>query len=139
MGAWGTGVFEDDTACDLLYEAMEADAKSFIVRAIDHKNLDYLDYDQCYEVIISAVILDSILNGTKYKHEINGYEEWLTQQNQASIEIFRTEIVSDLKVVLSDKSELKKLWSENKDDYLTWKAEIENIIVGLSSGVDKLL
>ena len=30
MGAWGMGVFDDDTSCDLLYEAMETDALSFI-------------------------------------------------------------------------------------------------------------
>lgn len=131
MGAWGTGVFEDDSACDLLYDAMETDAQTFIAKAIGHKGSDYLDYEECQEVIVSGAILDSVLNGAKYEHVTEGYDEWLRQQNKEELEKFRADIVAGLKVVLSDKSELNELWSENEEDYLVWRAGVEKIVGGI--------
>ena len=132
MGAWGMGVFENDSACDLLYEAMETDAETFIGRAVRHKDREYLEYEECHEVIVSGAILDSVLNGTEHKNFTEGYDEWLGQQNKSSIEHFRADIVAGLKVVLSDKSELNEVWSENEEDYSVWKSNVERIIEGIS-------
>lgn len=131
MGAWGMGVFDDDTSCDLLYDAMDTDAYTFIAKAVGHKDSDYLEYDECHEVIVSGAILDSLLVGTKYSHETEGYDDWLLKQDKSKLSKYKEDIVSGLNLVLSDKSELNELWQENEEDYPTWKSNIEGIIANL--------
>jgi hypothetical protein len=133
MGAWGMGIFDDDTSCDLLYEAMDTDAASFIERAARHKDSDYLEYDECHEVIVSGSILDSLLVGTKYSHETDGYDDWLSKQDKSGLSKYKEDILAGLSLVLSDKSELNELWQENEEDYQTWKSNIEIIITNLRS------
>ncbi|ABD81096.1 DUF4259 domain-containing protein [Saccharophagus degradans] len=133
MGAWGMGVFDDDTSCDLLYDAMDTDAGTFIAKAVGHKDSDYLEYDDCHEVIVSGAILDSLLVGTKYSHETEGYDDWLSKQDKSALSKYKEDIVSGLNLVLSDKSELNELWQENEEDYPTWKSNIEGIIANLRS------
>lgn len=131
MGAWGTGIFEDDISCDLIYEAMVAEADTFISRAAKLIDRDYLEYDDGQEIIVSGVILDSILNGTKYQHNSEEFNSWLTQQTSESVSKFKPKIVKGLKLVLSDNSELNELWRENEGDYYTWKSNIEKMIKNL--------
>jgi hypothetical protein len=133
MGAWGMGVFDDDTSCDLLYDAMETNANSFIEKAATHKDSEYLEYEECHEVIVSGSILDSILNGTEYSHQTEGYDDWLSKQDKSGLSEYKGSIVSGLNLVLSDKSELNELWQENEEDYPVWRRNIENIISNLSS------
>ena len=125
-------MFDDDTSCDLLYEAMETDALSFIKKAQNHKDAEYLEYDECHEVIVAASIMDYILNGTKYNHNTDGYDEWLSKQGKEGIEDLKSDISESLRRVLSEESELNELWLENEEDYPTWKGNIESILSNLN-------
>ena len=133
MGAWGMGVFDDDTSCDLIDEAMEGEVASLIENASAHKDSDYLEYEECHEVLVSGAILDSILNGTKYGDAVEGFDEWVSKQPKALVASFKAQILEALNIIVSDKSELNELWQENEDDYPRWKANVNNIIAGLSS------
>ncbi len=133
MGASGVGVFDDDTSCDLIDEAIETDAKSFIQRSLDHKNADYLEYTECQEVIVSATILDSMINGTTHEYDEGEFAEWISHQDPSTVLSHKRDIVAGLQVVLSDRSELKELWSENEKDYPDWVANISKLIAGLRS------
>lgn len=131
MGAWGTGMFEDDTACDLLYDVMEADAKSFIEAAADRNHSDDLEYDECQEILVAGAILDSLLNGSDHGAVAEGYEEWIAAQDSNGLEGLAPAIAAGLKAVISDDSELNELWQENEEDYPAWKASIEKLIASL--------
>ena len=112
MGAWGMGLFDDDTSRDLLCDAMKIDAQAFIKNAARHRESDYLEYTESHEVIVSAVIIDSLCNGTNYDHGEEGYDEWLAHQSIESIISFKNDITIGLRLVLSNNSELYQLWQE---------------------------
>ncbi len=133
MGAWGMGVYDDDTSCDLLDDALEEKAESFISRAIEHKSLDYIEYEECHEIIVSGALIDAICNGTKYDTESENYQKWLSVQNKEALNKYRPDIILGLNRVLSSDSELNELWEENEDDYPEWKANIESIIRAISA------
>ncbi|WP_351019217.1 DUF4259 domain-containing protein [Shewanella sp. AC91-MNA-CIBAN-0169] len=133
MGASGVGVFDDDTSCDLIDEAVESDAASFIQRVINYKAADYLEYDECQEVIVSATILDSMINGTTYEYDEGEFVEWIRKQSLSTVIEYKSDIIAALKVVLSDKSELKELWSENEEFYPDWVENIKRLISSLGS------
>jgi len=132
MGAWGMGVFDDDTSCDLLYEAMESNAKAFIENVVGKDVSEYLEYEEGHEYIVSGAIVDSILNKTNYSHNTEGYDEWLAEQSPELVEEFIPKIITGLNRVLSENSELNELWMENEEDYPEWKSNIEKIITALT-------
>ncbi|MCE2596381.1 DUF4259 domain-containing protein [Motilimonas cestriensis] len=133
MGAWGMGIFDDDTSCDLIDEAMEGSAESLIKGACAHKDSDYLEYEECHEVLVSGAVLDSILNGTKYGDAVEGFDEWISKQPKSLIDSFKSQILEAMNLIVSEKSELNELWQENEDDYPAWKSNVNKIIAGLSS------
>jgi hypothetical protein len=131
MGAWGTDIFQDDSSCDCLYEAMETNAKTFIAKAISYGE-NYLDYDECQEIIVSGVIIDSIINNKKYTTPIDTFGEWLSKQDKNTLLSLREKVISKLKRVISENSEIHDLWLENEDAYPIWKSNITAIIESLS-------
>lgn len=132
MGAWGSGIFEDDTALDTLANAIDSTAQDFIQHVLSTIDInEYLEYDEAYQLIIAGVILDNLLNGTVYDHNDEGFDDWLEQQCKDDLAQFKPALLPGLEMVLSDQSELNELWQENSVEYPHWRAHIEHIIARL--------
>lgn len=133
MGAWGTGLFEDDTACDLLYQVMETEVRTFILSVIeievDHD--DWLGDRDASQYIVAGAILDTLIHGNSYECRIKGFTEWLANQSSDSVLEFMPAVIRGLKYTLSKKSELNLMWQENEQEYPVWKSNIETIITSL--------
>src|SRR5262245_7465737 len=57
MGAWGTGIFDNDTACDWAYDLAESNDLSLIESAFDkvlNVGAEYLDADEAQEALAAA-------------------------------------------------------------------------------------
>lgn len=132
MGAWSTGIFEDDTALDIVQEAIDSTAADFLQQVIlTEDDEEYLEYDRAHQIIIAGVILDALLNGTVYEHNDEAFEQWLEQQNRDSVNEFKPAVLAGLKMVLSNQSELNELWQENNMEYPNWRANVEGMIARL--------
>ena len=132
MGAWGTGIFEDDTALDTVQEAIDSTAADFLQQVIlTEDDEEYLEYDRAHQIIIAGVILDALLNDTVYEHNDEAFEQWLEQQNRDSVNEFKPAVLAGLKMVLSNQSELNELWQENNMEYPNWRANVEGMIARL--------
>ncbi len=72
MGAWGTGIFDDDTACDFLSElAGSKNPLDLMKRALeDAPGSEYLEYDAGQNVLVSSAVIDTILNGTRHGDDL---------------------------------------------------------------------
>jgi len=134
MGAWDYGIFDDDTAYDF-FDEIKSDAKKFFkcsfVKAI---NEDYLEYDDCHAVTVSAAYMDNLLNGTSYRtdcddeRDISNVNLFGKLYNDLTVDDLKSLAQSALKEVISNKSELNELWSENVELYPKWKSNIEELI-----------
>lgn len=132
MGAWGTGIFDDDTALDAIEEAIDSTAADFLQQALlTDDDEEYLEYDRAHQIIIAGVILDFLLNGTVYDHNDETFEQWLAQQSKDGVDQFKPAVLAGLKIVLSEQSELNQLWQENNMEYPNWHANVEGIIARL--------
>lgn len=122
MGAWGYDVFEDDIAYEFMDEIAE-NAASFFKKSFEKAlcEEEYLEYDECYTVIVSAAYLDNWLNGTfyrtdcEYEDDVNNFKKLYNEPDLSNLRIIA---VSALRVVISGKAELHELWSENLDLHL---------------------
>lgn len=133
MEAWRKGLFEDDAALDILDELIEMDQPmEFIKDSINVAILkEYLEYDECFAVIISAVLIDSIVNATEYDTLINDYEELLTVLENEKFGELKEKAIKALNIVISN-SELIELWEEDEAEYSVQLIDINEIILRLS-------
>ncbi|MBK9287767.1 MAG: DUF4259 domain-containing protein [Flavobacteriales bacterium] len=130
MGAWDTGIFDDDTAYDVLASLAIADPMAQInewYAAV--KGVDYLEYTDCQCLLVSGAVIDAALNGTTYRCDdeetLAKVVSEVTKHDPASLKGIAVE---NLQRVLSDISELRELWEENVELYPVWRANIEAII-----------
>jgi hypothetical protein len=133
MGAWGIGVFEDDAGCDIRDEI--ADAEDLVVelerrlrRVVDADANEYLEYDDCFDALVPATIIDAYVNGTSQER----LEEFRAQHPQADLRGLMALAASAVGRVLLPKAEIHELWAENEDDYPKWKASLESLRSRLS-------
>lgn len=134
MGAWGMGVFDDDTSCDIIEDAIDegTSIEALIGKALGASNSEYIEYTECHEIIVAGAMTNALLNEIVYPG-VDGLDSWLASQNEDQASQHKANLVVALKKVLSEGSELNELWSENEDDYPTWRGNIESIISGLNS------
>lgn len=123
MGAWGVKVFDDDTALDFIYELKET--KSIVKKMTKHFKkvikAKYLEHDDAQYVLVSAVIIDTAINGNTYFESNDEFLPWVLSLNKKDFEKLKNMAVQAITRVLSDKSELKELWEENDEQYNLWK------------------
>lgn len=125
MGAWGYTVFDDDTAYDALYDLQKSsDMIKDINQYSDHVlNADYIDYDAGHYVLVSATIMDRVLNGITYRCDDESYSEWIATLTDRNFSSVIEKVILALDAVLSDRSELKELWEENEGLYDLWRED----------------
>ena len=130
MGAWGVGIFDDDTSCDLIDEAMDDGALSLIEEAMEVDMDQYIEYEDAYKIIVSAALIDTVVNATDHQYPSENFELWLKDQPHAEIAAYKDDIAIRLNSVLAD-SEISELWQENEEDFPQWKAIITRLIQSL--------
>ncbi|MBM96845.1 MAG: hypothetical protein CMI09_13495 [Oceanospirillaceae bacterium] len=134
MGAWGMGVFDDDTSCEIMEDAIDegTSINALICKALAASDSEYIEYTECHDIIVAGAMMNALLNGVVYEG-VEDLDPWLVNQNKDQAALHTANLVLALKKVLSEGSELNELWSENEDDYPTWRGNIEAIISDLDS------
>lgn len=133
MGAWDTGIFDDDTALDVLASLALADPMEQINEWYDNvQDTDYLEYTDGQCVLVSGAVIDAALNGTVYpcpdEETLAAVVATVKQNAPAAL---KHTAVANLQRVLGEGSELRELWEENEELYPAWRSNIEAIIARL--------
>ncbi len=134
MGAWDTGIFDDDTAYDVLASLAIADPMEQINEWYDNvEDADYLEYTDCHCLLVSGTVIDAALNGTAYRCDdeetLAAVVAVVKENDPASL---KATAAANLQRVLGEASELRELWEENGELYPVWRQNIEEIIGRLS-------
>lgn len=125
MGAWGSGILDDDTALDALEELKAsseiiADMEKYLDAAIE---ADYVEYEDAQYALASAAIVDGVINGTPYWCGDEDLLDWTHSKQCSDFLPLKSKAVKAIDAVLSDGSELRELWEENDALYDAWKAD----------------
>ena len=135
MGAWNYGVFDDDTSYDALEDLMVSkdimkDMEQYFDDVITS---EYIEYDDGQYAIVSAAIIDTILNGTEQRCDDDSYIRWMESIKVLDVQPLKSKAVRALEAVLSDQSELKALWEDNEELYSSWREDKLSIIKRLQA------
>ncbi len=125
MGAWNFGVFDDDTAYDALDDLRAAEdilkkMEEYFDEAIE---AEYVEYDTAHFALVSAAIIDSVLNKTQHRCDDEEYFQWTQTLTILDFSPLKLKAIKAIDAVLSENSELKELWEENDSLYTAWKEE----------------
>ena len=129
MGAWDFAVFDDDTAYDVLDDLKESsdiikDMEKYFDDVIE---ADYVEYEEGYYALVSAAVLDSVMNDTQYRCDDEDYFEWIKSLKRIDLTSLQSKAIKVIDVIISDKSELKELWEENEELYSSWREDKRSI------------
>lgn len=129
MGAWDFAVFDDDTAYDVLDDLKESsdiikDMEKYFDDVIE---ADYVEYEEGYYALVSAAVLDSVMNDTQYRCDDEDYFEWIKSLKPIDLTSLQSKAIKAIDVIISDKSELKELWEENEELYSSWREDKRSI------------
>ena len=135
MGAWGVGYFENDSALDWIDEIIHSeDAFQLLVDIAEGiEEYDQVEVEDACGAIVFGLIIASIVSRGKIevKHPI--LEEWIKANEGIELgEDLRIVAIDVLNFSLSDKSELKDLWSENEELYKKWVDSVTQLVTIIS-------
>ena len=128
MGAWNYGVFDDDTAYDALTDLKNsldiiADMERYFDEVIQ---AEYIGYDEAHYALVSAAVIDSVINSFVYRCDEEDYFEWTSSQKCFDFSPLKQKAVTAIGAILSDN--MKKVAEVFKEktgkDYQTavvWK------------------
>jgi Domain of unknown function (DUF4259) len=131
MGAWGTGILDDDTALDALDELRAApDPHLFVRQAIDTAlGADYVDYEAGHAALVSAAIIALVTKGRPLpgledmdESEVS-VEDWIDELNQIDFGPLMAPAAQACLRVVEGPSELMELWLENDTDGNDWQEQ----------------
>lgn len=125
MGAWNYGVFDDDTAYDALDDLRESleiisDMEKYFDAVI---GAEYVDYDEGHYALVSAAVIDSVINDIPHRCDEDDYFEWTKSLKYLDFSPVKQKAVQAIDAVLSDNSELRELWEENAELYGAWRED----------------
>jgi uncharacterized protein DUF4259 len=129
MGAWGVGVFDDDAALDFLAELADSSRPlQLMSNAFEEaQGAEYIEYDLGQSVLVSAAVIDAIMNGTRHAESLEELDSFVESQKSLEVSPLRKNASAAVRLVLSEGSELRELWSENAADFPAWRTRLESL------------
>ncbi len=130
MGTWGTGFFDNDTACDWGYELVDSADMSVIEQAFNRviKAGDaYLEAPEAEEALAAAEVVARLQGNWGPR---NAYTETVDAWVEEHAFKVPGELISKAKAVIrrvvSTPSELLELWQETPE-FEDWKALVDQL------------
>lgn len=136
MGAWSTGIFDNDTAADWGHTLAERNDSAFIdetlTKVIDAGD-EYLDADVGSEGLAACEVVARLLGkpgvSNSYTESVDG---WVAKHRRPPSEALLRKAVASIDRISRAPSELLDLWEESDGD--EFRAVISELRARLSNG-----
>ena len=130
MGAWGTGVFDNDTACDWAYELEAQRDLALIERTLDTvlaAGDEYLDASDAEEALAAIEAIARLQGhwGVRNSYTAN-MDAWVEQVKSQPSEMLLQKAHAVIDRILGEDSELLELWDDS-DSLDEWKRAVEDL------------
>jgi hypothetical protein len=130
MGAWGTGIFDNDTACDWAHDLKETSDLSLIESALDkvlNVGAEYLDASEAEKALAAAETVARLKGNWGI---IDSYTEtmdmWVETTRLIPPQALIEKALKAIERTLSGPSELLELWGEG-EDFTAWEESVKDL------------
>jgi hypothetical protein len=124
MGAWGSGILENDSAQDFIAAVLDETDLTTIEEAIERvlaTGGDYLEAPAAEEAIAAVSLIARLLNDDDEEAEDGDeIQDWISQCEQIPDDVLVEKASKALERILTDPSELLEQWQES-DDFDVWE------------------
>lgn len=134
MGAWGTGVFENDTSSDFASAVANGGGIDALSEAIDRvlsSGGNYLEAPDAEEGLAAADIV-ARLRGSPGQQSTYAaaVDAWVAKSKAVASDELAHKAKQAIARILAEPSELLELWTES-DDFDGWKRAVEDVALRL--------
>lgn len=140
MGAWGSGVFENDVALDLLDDLEPSDPSWIreVLRDVLLEPADYLGSEAAVEGLVAAEIAAAAAGfPTSEPGAAQAAVDWALRNARAGSSSNLDLAMKALTRIDGEGSELRDLWEEHADGAARWSAVISDLKARLAAARDK--
>ena len=130
MGAWGTGIFDNDTACDWAYKLEKVNNLSVIESALDevlNVGAEYLDSHEAQEALAAAEVIARLKGnpgiGCGYTETV---DKWVEKNRLTLPQALIEKALKAIERTLSGPSELLELWGEG-EEFTAWEESVNDL------------
>ena len=131
MGAWGTGIFDNDTAADFGHTIADGGGIRAIEDALDTvlaSGGEYLEASAAEEALAAADAIARMKgNGSGPSAYSEALDAWIQTNRPSASDALLTKARSAVERVLSEPSELVEVWQES-DEFPAWKSSVETLL-----------
>ncbi len=128
MGAWGAGSFENDTACDWVWDLEETDDLSLVEAALERvlaAGTAYLEAPDAEEALAACEVVARLQGNTG--DDAEPVDEWVSSHRQLKVAPALAEkSLAAIGRIEGLESELAELW-EQSESFAEWKASIADL------------
>lgn len=129
MGAWGMGVFENDSASDWVHDLVEQTQLDIVISALGNavkyldEEEDFLEESEASEALAAAEVVAALAGNpsAKLPEEILKWLNGAQARNKELMSLAKRAVR-----VVKTKSELRDLWKES-DGYKAWILVLEDL------------
>ena len=136
MGTWGSGIFENDVAADLLLDLEPSDPSWIreVLRDVLLEPADFLGADAALEGLVAAEIAVAAAGfPTAEPGPAQDAVRWAAR-NPSAGSASNLELASKVMArIEGEGSELRELWEEDGDEAAAWKAALSGLRVRLAA------
>ena len=130
MGAWGLDVFENDAACDWVYdlESKGADHISATLESVLSVGNEFLAADIGSQGLAAVEVVARLLGQPGQSgNSTESLDAWLASNSFTPSADLTKAAVATIEAVLGAKSELAELWAEEPESSAQWRESVEGL------------
>jgi hypothetical protein len=130
MGAWGTGIFDNDGALDYVGDIVIDSGLSQIEATLDRVlsiKLEYLEAPDAENALAAAEILARLQGRVNAEKSTDELEQWIKKTKISPSGELLEKARQSVARILTEPSELLELWNESDEDGAEWRACVENL------------
>jgi|SRR5262245_10113782 len=130
MGAWGTGSFDNDTACDWAYDLKDTSDLSLIESALDKVLIvgaEYLDASEAEKALAAAEAVARLKGNWGIRDSYTEtMDRWVETTRLTPPQALVEKALRGIERALSGPSELLELWGET-DEFIAWEESVKDL------------
>ncbi len=126
MGAWGVGIFENDTALDWAADLPETAGADFLEQSLaTPREEGYLDSDVAVPALAAAEVVAALLRRPS-DNLPEDVRHWISSNSSLDVGHLVKKGIATIDDVLGPDSEIRELWEES-EEFAAWQSGVADL------------